>query len=79
MRCIAGRPVHITPESSRENDYCESFNAKLRDELLNEEIFYTMRQARLLIEQWRVHYHTIQAAQRAWISTASARNHWAYQ
>ena len=38
---------------------CESFNGKLRDELLNGEIFYTLREAQVLIEQWRVHYNTI--------------------
>jgi transposase InsO family protein len=42
-----------------ENGYCESFNGKLRDELLNGEIFYTLREAQVLIEQWRVHYNTI--------------------
>jgi transposase InsO family protein len=41
------------------NGYCESFNGKLRDELLNGEIFYTLREAQVLIEQWRVHYNTI--------------------
>ena len=38
---------------------CESFNGKLRDELLNGEIFYTFREAQVIIEQWRVHYNTI--------------------
>ncbi len=49
----------ITPGSPWENGYCESFNGKLRDELLNGEIFYTLREAQVLIEQWRVHYNTI--------------------
>jgi transposase InsO family protein len=52
-------PVYITPASPWENGYCESFNGKLRDELLNGEIFYTLREAQVLIEQWRVHYNTI--------------------
>jgi putative transposase len=38
-----------------ENGYCESFNSKLRDELLNGEIFYTLREAEVLIEAWRWH------------------------
>ena len=46
-------------ELEAENGYCESFNGKLRDELLNGEIFYTLREAQVLIEQWRVHYNTI--------------------
>ncbi len=49
----------ITPGSPWENGYCESFNAKLRDELLNGGLFYTLREAQVLIEQWRVHYNTI--------------------
>jgi transposase InsO family protein len=37
----------------------ESFNGKLRDELINREIFYTLREAKVLIEQWRRQYNTI--------------------
>ncbi|MEM9015315.1 MAG: transposase, partial [Pseudomonadota bacterium] len=37
---------------------CESFNGKLRDECLNREIFYTLREAQVLIEQWRCFYNT---------------------
>jgi transposase InsO family protein len=39
-------------------NYCESFNGKFRDERLNGEIFYTLREAHILIEQWRIHYNT---------------------
>jgi len=42
-----------------ENGYVESFNARLRDELLNGEIFYTLREAQIVIESWRRHYNTI--------------------
>ena len=42
-----------------ENGYNESFNGKLRDELLNGEIFYTLKEAEVLIEQWRNHYNTV--------------------
>jgi transposase InsO family protein len=38
--------------------YCESFNSKLRDELLNSEIFYSLAEARIGIESWRKHYNT---------------------
>ena len=38
--------------------YCESFNSKLRDELLAREIFYDLREAKALIEGWRIHYNT---------------------
>ena len=42
-----------------ENGYCESFNGKLRDELLNGEIFCSLKEAKVLIEQWRRHYNTL--------------------
>jgi len=42
-----------------ENGCVESFNGKLRDELLNGEIFYTLKEAQVLIEAWRRHYNTI--------------------
>ena len=41
------------------NGYCESFNSKLRDELLNGEIFYTHREAKIIIENWRQPYNTV--------------------
>ena len=41
-----------------ENGYIESFNARFRDELLNGEIFYSLREAQIVIEQWRKHYNT---------------------
>lgn len=51
--------VYIEPGSPWENGYCESFNARFRDELLNSEMFYTMREAQVIIEQWRKHYNTV--------------------
>ncbi len=50
--------LYITPASPWENGYCESFNSKLRDELLAREIFYDLREAKVLIEGWRHHYNT---------------------
>ena len=50
--------LYITPASPWENGYCESFNSKLRDELLAREIFYDLREAKALIEGWRYHYNT---------------------
>ena len=49
----------IEPGSPWENGYVESFNGKLRDELLNTEVFNTLAEARVLIEQWRRHYNTV--------------------
>lgn len=53
------RTLYIEPGSPWENGYNESFNGKLRDELLNGEIFYTLREAQVLIERWRHHYNTV--------------------
>jgi hypothetical protein len=39
--------------------YIESFNARLRDELLNGEIFYSLREAEIILESWRRHYNTV--------------------
>ncbi len=51
--------LYIEPGSPWENGYNESFNGKLRDELLNGEILYTLKEAKVLIEQWRHHYNTV--------------------
>ena len=58
LKKVGVKTLFIEPGSPLENRYCESFNGKLRDELLNGEIFYTMREAKVLIERWRVHYNT---------------------
>jgi transposase InsO family protein len=52
------KPLFITPGSPWENGYVESFNGKLRDELLKGEFFYSLKEAKVLIERWRVHYNT---------------------
>ena len=51
------KTLFIEPGSPWENGYCESFNSKLRDELLNGEIFTTLYEAQVLIESWRRHYN----------------------
>ena len=56
---VGVKTLFIEPGSPWENGYNESFNGKLRDELLNGEIFYSMTEAKVLIEQWRRHYNTI--------------------
>jgi putative transposase len=56
---IGVQTLYIEPGSPWENGYIESFNGKLRDERLNGEIFYTLREAQVLIEQWRQEYNTI--------------------
>ena len=56
---VGAKTAFIEPGSPWENGYCESFNARFRDELLNGEIFYTLREAQILIESWRCHYNTV--------------------
>lgn len=56
---VGARTAYIEKGSPWENGYVESFNGKLRDELLNAEVFNTLAEARVLIEQWRVHYNTV--------------------
>ena len=56
---IGVKTLFIEPGSPWENGFNESFNGKLRDELLNGEIFYTLKEAQVLIERWRHHYNTI--------------------
>ena len=51
--------LYIEPGSPWENGYCESFNGKLRDECLNGEIFYSLKEAQVVIEKWRVVYNTL--------------------
>ncbi len=56
---VGAQTLFIEPGSPWENGYNESFNGKLRDELLNREIFYSLKEAQVLIEGWRHHYNTI--------------------
>ncbi|RUM07412.1 IS3 family transposase [Rhizobium fabae] len=56
---VGAKTAYIMPGSPWENGYCESFNSKLRDELLNGEIFYTLKEAKIIIEGWRRHYNTV--------------------
>jgi len=56
---VGAKTAYIEPGSPWENGFCESFNARLRDVFLNGEIFYTHKEAKMLIKQWRVHYNTL--------------------
>jgi transposase InsO family protein len=53
------KTAFIEPGSPWENGYNESFNGKLRDELLNREIFYNIKEAKVVIENWRKEYNTV--------------------
>lgn len=56
---IGAQTLFIEPGSPWENGYCESFNSKLRDELLDGELFFSLAEAQVLIEAWRRHYNTV--------------------
>jgi putative transposase len=56
---IGVKTLFIEPGSPWENGYCESFNSKLRDELLAGEVFSTLHEAKVLIERWRRHYNAV--------------------
>ena len=59
LSAVGVKTLYIEPGSPWENGYCESFNGTLRDECLNGEIFYSLKEAQVVIEQWRVQYNTV--------------------
>ena len=59
IRAVGSKTAYIAPGSPWENGYVESFNARLRDELLNGGTFYSLREAEIVIESWRRHYNTV--------------------
>lgn len=59
LKRLGVKTLFIEPGSPWENGYIESFNGKLRDELLNGEIFDTILEARVVTEAWRKHYNTV--------------------
>ena len=59
IAAVGAKTAYIAPGSPWENGYIESFNARLRDELLDGEIFYTLKEAQIIVESWRRHYNTV--------------------
>jgi transposase InsO family protein len=59
LQRIGVKTLFIEPGSPWENGYVESFNGKFRDECLNGEIFYTLTEAKVLIERWRREYNEV--------------------
>ena len=59
ISAVGAKTAYIALGSPWENGYIESFNARLRDELLNGEIFYSLREAKIVVESWRRHYNAI--------------------
>ena len=59
IAAVGAKTAFIEPGSPWENGYCESFNSKLRDELLNGELFFSLAEAQVLIEAWRRHFNAV--------------------
>jgi len=59
IAAVGAKTAYITPGSPWENGFIESLNARLRDELLDGEVFYTLREAQIVIESWRRHYNAV--------------------
>ena len=72
---MEAKTLYIKPGSPWENGYCESFNGKLQDECLKGEIFYSLKEAQVVIERWRVHYNTVRPHSSLGLQTTSAASH----
>jgi transposase InsO family protein len=59
IHAVGAKTAYIEPGSPWENGYVESFNAGMRDELLDGEIFYSLKEAKIIIESWRRHYNGV--------------------
>jgi transposase InsO family protein len=59
LKRLEVKPLFIEPGSPWETGYIESFNGKMRDELLAGEIFYSLKEAQILIEMWGRQYNTV--------------------
>ena len=59
ITAVGAKTASIAPGSPWENGFIESFNARLRDELLDGEVFYSVREAQVVIESWRRHYNAV--------------------
>jgi hypothetical protein len=75
MSGLRTKSLYIEPGSPWENGYCESLNGKLKDELLNGEIFYSLQDAKVVIERWRFHYIQKETAFGPRMPSTSARHH----
>lgn len=58
LKSVGTQTAYIEPGSPWQNGYCESFNGKFRDQFLDGELFYSLQEAKVLIEHWRMHFNT---------------------
>jgi len=75
IAAVGASTAYIAPGSPWENGFIESFNARLRDELLNGEMFTTLREAEVLIEAWRRHYNAVRPHSSLGYRAASTGSH----
>ena len=59
LNALQVAPLYIEPGSPWENGYVESFNGKMREQFLNGELFYTLKEAQIMTERWRTHDNTV--------------------
>ena len=59
ISAVGAKTAYIEPGSPCENNYCESCNAKRGDELLNGQVFYSLKEARIMIKEWRNYCNTV--------------------
>ena len=59
ISAVGAKTAYIAPGSPWENGFIESFNARLRDELLDGEIFYSLAEAKIIVESWRRYFNTV--------------------
>ena len=59
LNALEVAPLYIEPGSPWENGYVESFNGKMREQFLNGELFYTVKEAQVMTDRWRTHYNTV--------------------
>jgi len=62
ISAVGAKTAYIEPKSPWENSNCESFNVRFGDEMLNGKVFHSLREAQILIEQWRKHYRNAPTA-----------------
>ena len=75
ITAVGVETAYIEPGSPSQNGCCECFNARLRDEVLNGEISYSLRDAQILIKRWRQHYNTVRPYSAFGYFSPCAREH----
>ena len=75
IKSVGSQTAYIEPGSPWENGYCERFNGRFCDELLNGKVFYSLKEAQIIIEQWRKHYNTKRPHSALGVQATSTESH----